>query len=136
MQISDRIRHVKNTYSESSIEDNIATISGIAREINGCDVVLRIEEGMEDRYYSDLYPDEVFVIDMAKLSALDSSWRYLHHIFCSILHDMNDGKPTLAYESSHKYSIMDTLDREEIEAVKPDTLEGRKVISVIGDLTL
>lgn len=136
MSFVERIRNLKKSYSETSTEDLIKEVVSIAREINGCDAVLRVEEGVEDRDYADLYPDEEFIIDFAKLEKLNSSWRYLHHLFCNILLELNEGKPIPTYEASRKYSIADTLDNSEIEEVKPDTLEGRIVIKVIGDITL
>lgn len=106
----------------------LEALQALAREEAGEDVIVLIEESFEDPDLAFSYGSGEFLVDFGKLTELQSSYRYIQFILQSIVYGLHGKKDKLETEASHKYSFMDTLSAEEIEAVRPHDEEGRKKI--------
>lgn len=117
----------------SKIDDSLEALEALqalAREEAGEDVIVLIEELPADLDVSAGYGSGEFLVDFGKLTELHSSYRYIQFILRDIVSSLHGKKDKLETEASHKYSFVDTLSAEEIEAVRPHDEEGRKKIFI------
>lgn len=105
----------------------------LARQIMGQDIIVEVQETLldEDGIHRGSF---CAPIDFSKIEALWTGWRYISRILEEILLGLLDGKKEIHYEASHKYSFMDTLDVEDIEAVLATESSTRPYIYAYGDL--
>ena len=132
--MTDSIISRINAIDSIDVEQSINSAIEIGRELLGCDMVLKLCEGFEEPEDSDYFSSIEYYIDFAKLHELENSWYYICSIIRNILQSIAKGSTYISYGSSHKYSFMDTLFDDEIERVKPLSLNDFPIIEVHGSL--